>query len=99
MILKTKQKIDQINRLIHERDSRSETSYLKESLNQLRGNLVNENGEVMNLRVFMESENTSNNRIEEIQFKVDTCNGNVEANLQSRKNEPPSEINYHIMDK
>ena len=35
----------------------------------------------MNLRVFMEAEDYSNNWKEEIQFIVDTYNGNVETNL------------------
>ena len=35
----------------------------------------------MNLRVFMEAEDYSNNWKEEIQFRVDTYNGNVETNL------------------
>lgn len=46
---------------------------------------MNENGEVMNLKVFTEAEGTFNNWIEEIQLKLDICNGDVEAYLESRK--------------
>lgn len=45
----------------------------------------------MNLAVLIEAENTSRNWIEEIQFELDTCNGNVEAYLKPTKDESLSE--------
>ena len=61
--------------------------YLKESLNQVYSELVKENEDLMNL---IDEENYQE-CIMEMQFEVDTCNSNVQAYLDSRKDDPPSE--------
>ena len=53
----------------------------------------------MNLAVLIDAEGTSTNWIEEIQFEVDTCNGNIETYLEPSKDEPPSKTIFHIMEK
>ena len=88
-------KITQINELVQQRSSRTKILYVRESLNQVYSELVKENEDLMNL-------------IDEEQFEVDTCNSNVQAYLDSRKDDPPSEtqsvsswakqcLNYQIL--
>ena len=80
-------KITQINELVQQRSSRTKILYLRESLNQLYSELVKENEDLMNL---IDEENYQE-CITEMQFEVDTCNSNVQAYLDSRKDDPPSE--------
>ena len=80
-------KITQVNELVQQRSSRTKILYLRESLNQVYSELVKENEDLMNL---IDEENYQE-CITEMQFEVDTCNSNVQAYLDSRKDDPPSE--------
>ena len=82
-------KITQINELGQQRISRTKILYLRESLNQVYSELVkeNEDEDLMNL---VDEENYQE-CITEMQFEVDTCYSNVQAYLDSRKDDPPSE--------